>query len=169
MNNKYKTVEEILHLKTLQKRYFKAPEQLFTLALTKYAENIEKEGGIILSAHPVISVTENNTTETPVIGSYIKYTYKKPYQYYIQFDSNPFFPPKGYIQFFNNNHITTTGITNLPQIWQDIDPYNLNEEAVNKLTENINKAIKYLTTLSFIHKTKIVPYKDNWEQTIYTF
>ena len=102
-----------------------------------------------------------------VIGSYIKYTYDFLHQYYIQFDSNPFFEPMGYIEYYTHKHRMSTGLTELPHIWDNVNPYSVEDDNITQLIKNLKQAEEYLKSLSFVCRDQYVAHRDNFEQKIY--
>lgn len=163
----YKTIEEILDMvKDNRPLYAKASEELHTLALTKFAKYVNDKGGKIISCS-VKNIKKNNGEEEPVVGSYLKYTYDDELVYYIQFDVNPFFEPRGYIEYYTNKHRISTGITDIPNIWNNVEVYVPDSKNIQQLFKNIIEAEKYLKSLSFVCRDKYVQYRDNIEQHIY--
>ena len=167
-NVEYKTLKEILTTINTNLRYPKVSEQLHSLALTEFAIEAEKNGATILSASVKKIKTDSGDIKN-VIGSYIKYTYNFTHQYYIQFDSNPFFEPMGYIEYYTNKHRISTGLTELPHIWDNVNPYSIEDSNIMQLIENLRQAEKYLKSLSFNCKDQYVSYRDNYQQKIYQF
>lgn len=163
----YKTVKEILAIIYDQKRYCKSAKTLQSLALTEFAKEIEKKGAKILSCSPVN--VQFNREGHLTIGTYLKYTYDGHYIYYIQFDENPFFPQKGYREYYTDKHRVSTGLTEFNFIWDGVNEYSFEEKYVKKLTENLHKCEEYLKTLSMACKDKYVPYRDTIEQKIYLY
>lgn len=167
-NVEYKTLKEILTTINTNLRYPKVSEQLHTLALTEFIIEAEKNGATILSVSVKKIKTDNGDIKN-VIGSYIKYTYNFETQYYIQFDANPFFEPMGYIEYYTNKHRISTGVTELLHIWDNVNPYSIENNNITQLIKNIKQAEKYLKSLSYVCKDQYVAYRDNWEQKIYQF
>lgn len=165
-NNEYKTVGEILLETNSQRLYPRISEQLHSLALTEFAIQIEKTGATILSANPKKIIIDTGDVKN-VIGSYIKYTYDFLHQYYIQFDSNPFFEPMGYIEYYTNKHRISTGLTELPHIWDNVNPYSVEDDNITQLIKNLKQAEEYLKSLSFVCRDQYVAHRDNFEQKIY--
>lgn len=165
--NEYKTVKEILAMVYNQKRYYRATKTLQSFALTEFAKEIEKKGAKILSCSPVN--VQFNREGHLTIGTYLKYTYDGHYIYYIQFDENPFFPQKGYREYYTDKHRVSTGLTEFNFIWDGVNEYSFEEKYVKKLTENLHKCEEYLKTLSMTCKDKYVPYRDTIEQKIYLY
>lgn len=165
--NEYKTVKEILAMVYNQKKYYRAAKTLQSFALTEFAKEIEKKGAKILSCSPVN--VQFNREGHLTIGTYLKYTYDGHYIYYIQFDENPFFPQKGYREYYTDKHQVSTGLTEFNFIWDGVNEYSFEEKYVKKLTENLHKCEEYLKTLSMTCKDKYVPYRDTIEQKIYLY
>ena len=166
-NDEYKTVTEILAMAYNKKRYYKSAKTLQSLALTKFAKEIEKRGAKILSCSPVN--IQFNGKENLTIGTYLKYTYDGHYIYYIQFDENPFFPQKGYREYYTDKHRISTGLTEFDFLWDGVNEYSFEDKYVKKLSENLHKCEKYLKSLSMPRKDTYVPYRDNIEQKIYIY
>ena len=156
-----KTFEEIMNGVTDRIHYSKHAEQLTALALTRFAEAIEKKGAIILICSPK-QIKLDDGTIVKVIGNYLKYTYNEQTIYYIQFDSNPFFGAMGYI---TESTGASTGLTELPMVYYDVNEYKVEETNIQTLTLNIHKTEDYLKTLSRIRKDK----DTKCEQHIYYF
>ena len=167
-NVEYKTLKEILTTINTNIKYPKVSEQLHSLALTEFAIEAEKNGATILSASVKKIKTDNGDIKN-VIGSYIKYTYNFETQYYIQFDANPFFEPMGYIEYYTNKHRISTGVTELLHIWDNVNPYSIEDNNIMQLIKNLRAVEKYLKSLSYVCKDQYVAYRDNWEQKIYQF
>ena len=167
-NVEYKTLQEILTTINTNLKYPKVSEQLHSIALTEFATKAEKNGATILSASVKKIKTDSGDIKN-VIGSYIKYTYNFKNQYYIQFDANPFFEPMGYIEYYTNKHRISTGVTELLHIWDNVNPYSIENNNIEQLIKNIKQAEKYLKSLSYVCKDQYVAYRDNWEQKIYQF
>ena len=167
-NAEYKTLKEILTTINTNLKYPKVSEQLHSLALTEFAIKAEKNGATILSASVKKIKTDNGDIKN-VIGSYIKYTYNFETKYYIQFDANPFFEPMGYIEYYTNKHRISTGLTELPHIWNNVNPYSIENNNIEQLIKNIKQAEKYLKSLSCVCEDQYVAYRDNWKQKIYQF
>ena len=167
-NVEYKTLKEILTTINTNIKYPKVSEQLHSLALTEFAIEAEKNGATILSASVKKIKTDSGDIKN-VIGSYIKYTYNFENQYYMQFDSNPFFEPMGYIEYYTNKHRISTGLTELFHIWDNDNPYSIEDNNITQLIKNIKQAEKYLKSLSYVCKDQYVAYRDNYQQKIYQF
>ena len=167
-NVEYKTLQEILTTINTNLKYPKVSEQLHSLALTGFAIEAEKNGATILSASIKKIKTDSGDIKN-VIGSYIKYTYNFGKQYYIQFDANPFFEPMGYVEYYINKHRISTGLTELLHIWDNVNPYSIEDSNIMQLIENLKQVEKYLKNFSFNYKDQYVYYRDNYKQTIYQF
>ena len=167
-NVEYKTLKEILTTINTNIKYPKVSEQLHSLALTEFAIEAEKNGATILGASVKKIKTDSGDIKN-VIGSYIKYTYNFEKQYYIQFDANPFFEPQGYIEYYTNKQRISTGLTELPHIWDNVDPYSIEDNNIIQLIENLRTTENYLNNFSFNCKDQYVPYRDNYQQKIYQF
>ena len=167
-NSEYKTVEEILLETKNQILYPRTSEQLHSLALTEFAIHIEKSGATILSVAPKKIKTDDGNVKN-VVGSFIKYTYDFIHQYYIQFDSNPFFEPMGYIEYYTHKHRISTGLTELPHIWDNVNAYSVEDDNITQLIKNLKQAEEYLKSLSFVCKDRYLAYRDNFKQTIYNY
>lgn len=165
-NNEYKTVGEILLETNSQRLYPRISKQLHSLALTEFAIQIEKTGATILSVAPK-KIKTDHANMINVVGSYIKYTYDFIHQYYIQFDSNPFFEPMGYIEYYTHKHRISTGLTELPHIWDNVNPYSVEDDNITQLIKNLKQAEEYLKSLSFACRDQYVAHRDNFEQKIY--
>ena len=158
----YKTMKEILNGVPDRIHHPKSAEQLASLALTKFAEQITEKGATILSCSPK-QIKLDNGNIVKVVGKYLKYTYNFHCVFYMQFDSNPFFAPKGYI----SNHMGhSTGFTELPTIFDGVNEYSVDDENVQNLTCNIYKSEKYLNDLSYRHVDKS---NNKFDQCIYYF
>ena len=166
-NDEYKTVTEILAMAYNKKRYYKSAKTLQSLALTKFAKEIEKRGAKILSCSPVN--IQFNGKENLTIGTYLKYTYDGHYIYYIQFDENPFFPQKGYREYYTDKHRISTGLTEFDFLWDGVNEYSFEDKYVKKLSKNLHECEKYLKSLSMPCKDTYVSYRDNIEQKIYIY
>lgn len=166
-NDEYKTVTEILAMAYNKKRYYKSAKTLQSLALTKFAKEIEKRGAKILSCSPVN--IQFNGEENLTIGTYLKYTYDGHFIYYIQFDENPCFPQQGYREYYTDKHRISTGLTEFNFLWDGVNEYSFEDKYVKKLSENLHKCEKYLKSLSMPRKDTYVPYRDNMEQKIYIY
>lgn len=153
-----KTLKEILNGQT-RLYYSRHAEQLASLAITAFAEEIEKKGGVILSCSPK-QIKLDDGTIMKVIGNWIKYSYNESI-YMIQFDKNPFFGPSGYLM---DKHGRYTGLLELPMLYYNVDEYSTDIENVKKLTKNISIGEEYLKKSNMIHKGK---YK--FKQEIYYF
>lgn len=164
----YKKVSEILDMiNTKFNIYPKTSEELMCLALTEFAYQIERDGATILSCSPKrIKTHDRNIVNT--IGTYIKYTYDFHYQYYIQFDENPFFPPKGYKCYFNNKKRKSTGLIEY-SIFNEINAYDSSHDNVLNLTTKIYEFERMLKEESIIFSNTYVGYRDNFNQEIYIF
>ena len=158
----YKTMEEIMNSVPDKTHYSRSAEQLASLALTKFAEQITEKGATILSCSPK-QIKLDNGEIVKVVGMYLRYTYNLSSVYYIQFDSNPFFQPKGYI---TDSRGMSTALTELPTIFDGVNEYAVNDENIEQLTNNIFTSEKYLKDLSFIYKDKTV---YDFKQHIYYF
>ena len=167
-NIEYKTLKEILTTIDTNLTYPKVSEQLHSLALTEFIIEAEKNGATLLSASVKKIKTDNGDIKN-VIGSYIKYTYNFETKYYIQFDANPFFEPMGYIEYYTNKHRISTGLTELSHIWDNVNPYSIEDNNITQLIKNIKQAEKYLKSLSYVCKDQYVSYRDNYQQKIYQF
>ena len=144
----YKTMEEIMNGVSDRIHYSRHAEQLASLALTKFAERITEKGATILSCSPkMIKLDDGEIIK--VAGMYLKYTYNLNSVYYIQFDNNPFFQPKGYI---TDCRGCSTGLAELPEIFYGVNEYAVNNENIKQLTQNIFTSEKYLKNLNFIYK-----------------
>ena len=162
-NVEYKTLQEILTTINTNLKYPKVSEQLHSIALTEFATKAEKNGATILSASVQNIKTDSGDIKN-VIGSYINYTYN-----FTQFDSNPFFEPMGYIEYYTNKHRISTGLTELPHIWDNVNPYSIEDNNIMQLIKNLRAAEKYLKSLSCNCKDQYVSYRDNYQQKIYQF
>lgn len=158
-----KNLNEILNETTERIYYAKHSEQLHMLALTKFVKKIENKGAIILSCCPKQIKMDDGTVEK-VIGSYIKYMYNNKSVYYIQFDSNPFLGVLGYI---TQNNGASTGMTDITQVYDNVDEYLVSEENINQLVNNLIGIEKYLASLTpfTLDKSKI----NFKKQEIYKF
>lgn len=158
----YKTMEEIMNGVSDKIHYSRHAEQLASLALTKFAEQITEKGATILSCSPkMIKLDDGEIIK--VVGMYLKYTYNLNSVYYIQFDNNPFFQPKGYI---TDCRGCSTGFTELPTIFDGVNEYSVDDKNVQNLTCNIFKSEKYLNDLSYRHVDKS---NTKFDQQIYYF
>lgn len=164
----YMTVNELLNQNNITTSYAPSSAQLHSLALTQFAKEIEKRGAIILRGH-VSKIKINGEYEAICFRSYLAWTYDGYFKYYIQFDTNPFFSPMGYVEYFTNQARISTGLTNLPNIWDNVNEYNPEANNVKQLVKNLHNSQKYLKELSFVHRDKYVKERDNFEQKIYTF
>lgn len=158
----FKTFQEIMNGVKDKIHYSKSAEQLASLALTKFAEQITKKGATILSCSPK-QIKLDSGEVVKVVGMFLKYTYDSHYLHYIQFDRNPFFSPEGYI---TDCRGMTTGLTELPTIFDGVNEYAVNDENIQTLTCNIFKSEKYLNDLSYRHVDKS---NNKFEQQIYYF
>lgn len=158
----YKTMEEIMNGVSDRIHYSRHAEQLASLALTKFAEQITEKGATILSCSPkMIKLDDGEIIK--VVGMYLKYTYNLNSVYYIQFDNNPFFQPKGYI---TDCRGCSTGLAELPEIFYGVNEYAVNNENIEQLTQNIFTSEKYLNDLSYRHVDKS---NNKFDQQIYYF
>lgn len=164
----YKTIDEILKNIDNKIKHPKVAEQLQCLALTEFVKQIEKKGAVIISCSPE-KIKCNNGEIYDTIGQWIKYTYDKKSIYMIQFDSNPFFQPKGYIEYYTSECRVSTGITELPMMYYYVNEYNSDQKNVKQLVNQIYESEKYLKNLSFIHRDKYISRRDSIEQHIYYF
>ena len=164
----YKTVDEILKQVNDKITYPSSSVQLHSLALTQFAKEIERDGGVILSGN-VQKMKINNEYDAVCFKGYLAWTYNGIYKHYIQFDQNPFFSPMGYIEYFTNQARISTGLTELPDIWNDVNEYSPEENNVKQLVKNLHASDKYLKELSFVHRDKYVKKRDSFEQRIYVF
>lgn len=164
----YKKVSEILDMiNTKFNIYPKTSEELMCLSLTEFAYQIERDGATILCCSPKrIKTHDGNIINT--IGTYIRYTYDFYYQYYIQFDENPFFPPKGYKCYFNNKKRKSTGLIE-SSIFNEINAYDSSHDNVLNLTTKIYEFTRMLKEESTIFSNTYVGYRDNFNQEIYIF
>lgn len=144
----YKTMEEIMNSVPDRVQHFRSAAQLASLALTKFAEQITGKGATILSCSPK-QIKLDNGDIVKVVGMFLKYTYDLHYVYYIQFDSNPFFTPKGYI---TDNRGKSTGLTELPTIFDEVNEYSVDDKNIGQLTKNIFTSEEYMKNLSFLFK-----------------
>ena len=152
-----KTLKEIMDGIPDRITYSRHATQLASLALTKFAEEITQKGAIILKCSPK-QIKLDDGTIVKVIGTYLKYTYNEETIYYIQFDDNPFFCPKGYITEKNG---VSTGVTELPIVYNDVNEYLVEEKNIEQLFKNIFIAEDYLKKLSRIRKDKDVKITQN--------
>lgn len=164
----YKTIDEILKNIDNKIKYPKSAKQLQCLALTEFVKQIEKKGAVIISCYPE-KIKCNNGEIYDTIGQWIKYTYDKKSIYMIQFDTNPIFKPKGYLEYYTEGYRVSTGVTELPMKCYYIDEYSMDKENVKQLVEQIYESEKYLKNLSFIHRDKYASGRDSIEQHIYNF
>ena len=161
-----KTVNEILEMvNETSPFHFRDAKILQSMALTEFAKIIERKGGKILTASP--KSIKYNGNRINVIGSYIKYTYDNIYVHYFQFDENPFFPQMGYVEYYTHDHRISTGLTEVPHIWDNVNAWEATDENIKTLTNNLINAEKYLNKLSFVCRDKFVSYRDTMEQEIY--
>lgn len=167
-NVEYKTLKEILTSINTSLKYPRVSEQLHSLALTEFIIEAEKKGATILSASVKKIKTDNKDIKN-VIGSYIKYTYNFKTKYYIQFDENPFFEPIGCVDYYTNDYRISTTLTELPHIWDNVNPYSIKDDNIIQLIKNLKQAEKYLKSLSYNYKDRYIAYRDNWGQQIYQF
>ena len=152
-----KTFEEIMSGVTDHVHYARSASQLTSLALTKFAKQISEKGAKILCCSPKLIKLNDGTIEK-VIGTYLKYTYNEETIYYIQFDDNPFFGASGYITEKNG---VSTGVTELPIVYNDVNEYLVEEKNIEQLFKNIFIAEDYLKKLSRIRKDKDVKITQN--------
>jgi hypothetical protein len=152
-----KTFEEIMSGITDHIHYDRSASQLTSLALTKFAEEITQKGATILNCSPK-QIKLDDGTVVKVIGTYLKYTYNEETIYYIQFDDNPFFGASGYITEKNG---ISTGVTELPIVYNDVNEYLVEEKNIEQLFNNIFIAEDYLKKLSRIRKDKDVKITQN--------
>ena len=164
----YESVETLLKQANERTTYPSSSVQLHSLALTQFAKEIEKKGGVILKGH-VQKMKINGEYDSVCFESYLAWTYNGVYKHYIQFDRNPFFSPMGYIEHFTNQARISTGLTELPDIWNNVNEYSPEENNVKQLVKNLHEADKYLKELSMIHRDKYVKERDSFQQCIYTF
>lgn len=161
-----KTVNQILQMvNETSPLNFRDAKILQSMALTEFAKVVERKGGKVLTASP--KRIKYNDNRINVIGSYLKYTYDNIYVHYFQFDDNPFFPQMGYVEYYTNNHRISTGLTEVPHIWDNVNAWKATDENIKTLTNNLISAEKYLNKLSLVYKDKFVPWRDTMEQKIY--
>ena len=157
-----KNLNQILS-ETTNIRYSRHAEQLACLALTKFIREQEKNGAKILSCSPRQIKLDNGTIKK-VIGPWIKYTYHKEVFYYIQFNDNPFFHPTGCMSLFSG---ISTGLTELPMIFDNVNEYGVDEKNINQLVKNLYNVEKYLSELSLNKKDNVLI--NEFKQRIYNF
>ena len=140
-NNKYKKVTEILAMAYNKKRYYKSAKILQSLALTKFAKEIEKRGAKILSCSPVN--IQFNGEENLTIGTYLKYTYDGHFIYYIQFDENPCFSQQGYREYYTDKHRISTGLTEFNFLWDGVNEYSFEDKYSVSFEEFLSKTFLF--------------------------
>ena len=156
-----KTFEEIMSGTTEHIHYARSASQLTALALTKFAKQISEKGAKILSCSPKLIKLNDGTIEK-VIGTYLKYTYNEETIYFIAFDDNPFFGASGYITEYDG---ASTGYTELPMAYDNVNEYLVEDKNIQQLTYNIYNCETYLRKLNKIHKDHNLKIK----QDIYYF
>ena len=61
----------------------------------------------------------------------------------------------------------STGLTELPHIWDNVNPYSVEDDNITQLIKNLKQAEEYLKSLSFVCRDQYVAHRDNFEQKIY--
>ena len=140
-----KTLTEILNGVSDKIYYSCSAEQLASLALTKFAEQITEKGATILSCSPK-QIKLNNGDAVKVVGKWLKYTYNFETLYYIQFDDNPFFSPTGYKCYKNGQETFTE---ELPNIFDGVNKYLVEENNIQNLVTNIFISERYLSQMNY--------------------
>lgn len=140
-----KTLTEILN--GVSERIYspRSAEQLASLALTKFAEQITEKGATILSCSPK-QIKLNNGDVVKVVGKWLKYTYNFETLYYIQFDDNPFFSPTGYKCSKDGRETFTE---ELPNIFDGVNKYLVEENNIQNLVTNIFISERYLSQMNY--------------------
>jgi len=179
-------MEEHLKLDEIFKEYIPCDKRPTTpnssrtmqfLAITKLARKIEQSGATILRCSVGKIKTPSGKTEN-VLGGWLAWTDDFSNVKYFQFDRNPFFPQYAYIEYYDDaliddEHTKTkcrisTGLTDVSDIlWEGIEPYVDSDENIDKLADNILKAMEWVGTLSYSCKDKFVATRDNFKQTIF--
>jgi len=151
--------------------YFQVARQLQQLAITKFAIKEEKNNGLIVTTSTIVNMKriDNNEIVT-VFDGYLKWKYpNSDNQYYIQFNSNPFFPTKGYVEYYTDTKRISTGLADIPYTIilgnYFVEEYSIESENIELLSKCIKDAVDWLKTLSFIFKDNRVSYRDTIDQS----
>ena len=176
----YKTLEEI-KLETLNnpttKRYYRSFDYARAIALTQYLETLASNDTFRIGSIEPLTLfnrdAENmESTKTFTVGMWAGYVLNNT-RYYIQMDSNPFFPAyvSRSMQTAGRDYVTTGLIDLNKEFYIDGKTqlyWNAEPETIAQLVENITAAVKKAEKFNYKFHEKMPSYRDDFtDQNIY--